>query len=70
MRCSLDTLQITVTEQITRLSIVISYKQSTGRYPSQLISGCRQMFTENSLLYPEFLLTLVSLLLICMLLTL
>ena len=33
-------------------------EQSAGRDPSQSISGCLQTFTENSLLYPEFLLTL------------
>jgi len=33
-------------------------EQSAGRDPSQPISGCLQTFTENSLLYSVFLLTL------------
>ena len=34
-------------------------EQSAGRDPSQSISGCLQTFTENSLLYPAFFISIV-----------
>ena len=42
-----------------RLHSTARLKQSVRRDPLQLISGCLQTFTENSLLYPEFLLIIV-----------
>ena len=34
-------------------------EQSAGRDPPQPISGCLQTFTENSLLYPTFFISIV-----------